>query len=227
VCETTGLHELPTRVLLPTRGSAVDVRRDALVQLCSVIVSAPEHLHDGLRQLPAARLNRRSAASAASTRARRTSWRSCSQLRSLARRIVAVTAEANELDREIISHVRALVPQLLDQSGVGPIVAAQLMISWSHRDRVRSDAALARLAGVPPLLASSGQTIRHRPSRGGDRQLNHALHTVALHRHRHDAARAPQLHRAPRRGRRDDGATRILERYRARPLARHAKARRR
>jgi len=58
-------------------------------------------------------------------------------LRSLARRIEAATEEANELEREIIGHVRALVPALLDESGVGPIVAAQLIVSWSHRDRVR------------------------------------------------------------------------------------------
>jgi hypothetical protein len=66
----------------------------------------------------------------------------------LARRIEAGTEEANELEREIIGHVPALVPQLLSESGVGPIVAAQLIVSWSHRDRVRSEAAFARLAGV-------------------------------------------------------------------------------
>jgi hypothetical protein len=50
--------------------------------------------------------------------------------------------------------------------------AAQLVVTWSHRDRVRSEACFARLAGVAPLPASSGQTIPHRLSRGGDRQLN-------------------------------------------------------
>ena len=98
-------------------------------------------------------------------------------LRSLARRIEAATAEADELEREILDHVRALVPDLLDEPGIGPIVAAQLIVTWSHHDRVRSEACFARLAGVAPLPASSGQTIRHRLSRGGDRQLNRALHT--------------------------------------------------
>ena len=68
----------------------------------------------------------------------------------------------------------------------GPIVAAQLLVAWSHRGRLRSEAAFARLAGVAPLPASSGQTTRHRLSRGGDRQLNRALHTVVLHRRQHD-----------------------------------------
>jgi transposase len=63
-------------------------------------------------------------------------------------------------------------PPLLDEPGIGPIVAAQLIIAWSHPGRVRSEAVFARLAGVAPIPASSGQTTRHRLSRGGDRQLN-------------------------------------------------------
>jgi transposase len=74
------------------------------------------------------------------------------------------------------------VPALLDEPGVGPTVAAQLIGTWSHHNRLSSEAAFARLAGIAPLPASSGQTIRHRLSRGGDRQLNRALHTFILHR---------------------------------------------
>jgi transposase len=109
-------------------------------------------------------------------------------LRSLARRIEAATLEAAELERELLGHLRALAPALLDEPGVGPIVAAQLIVTWSHPGRVRSEAALARLAGVAPVPASSGKTTRHRLSRGGDRQLNRALHTVVLHRRQHDPA---------------------------------------
>ena len=89
-------------------------------------------------------------------------------LRTLARRVQAATAEAAELETEILGHVRALAPQLLDEPGVGPIVAAQLIISWSHHGRLRSEAAFARLAGAAPIPASSGQTTRHRLSRGGE-----------------------------------------------------------
>jgi transposase len=109
-------------------------------------------------------------------------------LRSLARRIQAATIEAAELEREILAHVQALAPALLDEPGVGPIVAAQLIIAWSHPGRLRSEACFARLAGVAPIPASSGQTNRHRLSRGGDRQLNRALHTIILHRRHHDPA---------------------------------------
>jgi hypothetical protein len=73
-------------------------------------------------------------------------------------------------------------PALLAEPGVGPVVAAQLLISWSHHGRVRSDAAFASLAGVAPIEASSGQRSRHRLNRGGDRAPNRALHTVAITR---------------------------------------------
>ena len=64
--------------------------------------------------------------------------------------------------------------------------AERVSPTWSHKGRVRSEAAFARLAGVAPIPASSGQTTRFRLSRGGDRQLNRALHTVILHRRLHD-----------------------------------------
>ena len=215
-----GEHQEALRVLLLARRSAVDVRRVALVQLRSVIVTAPEQLREELRRLPLGQLLRRC------SRFRRSDARPADQhaivltLRSLARRIEAATTEAAELEREILDHVRATAPKLLDEPGVGPIVAAQLIVSWSHRDRVRSEAAFARLAGVAPLPASSGQTIRHRLSRGGDRQLNRALHTVILHRRQHDPATRDYIARRVGEGKSTRDATRILKRYLARHLYR-------
>jgi transposase len=215
-----GQRQEALRVLLLSRRSAVDVRRVALVQLRSVIVTAPEQLRDELRRLPVTKLVQRC------SRFRRSGSRSPDELaivlalRSLARRIEAATAEADELEREIHKHVRALVPELLDEPGVGPIVAAQLIVTWSHKDRVRSEAAFARLAGVAPLPASSGQTIRHRLSRGGDRQLNRALHTVILHRRQHDPATRDYITRRIAEGKSARDATRILKRYLARHLYR-------
>jgi transposase len=69
---------------------------------------------------------------------------------------------------------------------VGPISAAQVLVSWSHAGRLRSEAAFAALAGVNPIPASSGQVTRHRLNRGGGRQLNRALHTIVLARLRDD-----------------------------------------
>ena len=73
-------------------------------------------------------------------------------------------------------------------AGVGPISAAQVLVSWSHPGRLRSEAAFAALAGVAPIACSSGQVQRHRLSRAGDRQLNRVLHTIVLARLRDDPA---------------------------------------
>ena len=141
-------------------------------------------------------------------------------LRTLARRIQTATAEAETLEREILSHVRALVPKLLDDAGIGPIVAAGLIVSWSHHDRIDSEACSLALAGVAPLPASSGQTTRHRLSRGGDRQLNRALHTIVLHRRQHDPATRDYSARRIAEGKTSRDAVRLLKRYLARHLYR-------
>jgi transposase len=189
------------------------------VRLRSVIVTAPESLRDELRRLPLGKLLDRC------SRLRRTSVAADELatrlvLRSLAHRIQAATVEAAELEREILAHVRALAPALLDEPGVGPIVAAQLIVAWSHPGRLRSEACFARLAGVAPIPASSGQTTRHRLSRGGDRQLNRALHTIVLHRRQHDPATRDYIARRVSEGKSTRDATRLLKRYLARHLYR-------
>ena len=95
-------------------------------------------------------------------------------MRSVARRIRALATEIAELKTSIAELVTAAAPQLLQQYGIGPITAAQVFIAWSHPGRCRNEAAFARLAGVAPLQASSGQHTRHRLSRYSDRQLNHS-----------------------------------------------------
>ena len=206
------------RLLLITRRRAVDVRREALTQLRAVTVTAPESLRDELRTLPlgkllnrCSRLRRAGAADELATRL---------VLRSLARRVQAATVEADQLERKIYAHVQSLAPSLLDEPGVGPIVAAQLIVAWSHPGRLRSDACFARLAGVAPIPASSGQTTRHRLSRGGDRQLNRGLHTIVLHRRQHDPATRDYIARRVAEGKSRRDATRLLKRYLARHLYR-------
>jgi transposase len=184
-----------------------------------VIVTAPERLRDELRGLSEGTLLdrcirlRRSTAAADEAATKLV-------LRSLARRVQAATIEAAELEQEIVAHVRALAPALLDEPGVGPIVAAQLLVAWSHRGRLRSEACFARLAGVAPVPASSGQTTRHRLSRGGDRQLNRALHTIVLHRRQHDPTTRDYIAKRIAEGKSRRDATRLLKRYLARHLHR-------
>ncbi len=207
------------RLLLIARGSAVDVRREALSQLRAVVVTAPDRLREQLRGLPTGKLltrcsHFRRSESAADELATRL------VLRSLARRIQAATLEADELEQEILGHVRALAPALLDEAGIGPVVAAQLIVAWSHHGRLRSEACFARLAGVAPVPASSGRTQRHRLNRGGDRQLNRALHTIALHRRQHDPATRDYIARRIAEGKTTREATRLVKRYLARHLYR-------
>jgi hypothetical protein len=77
---------------------------------------------------------------------------------------------------ELRQLIMAVAPALLAQCGIGAISAAQVLISWSHPGRFRSEAAFAMLGGAAPVEASSGQVVRHRLNRGGDRQLHRALH---------------------------------------------------
>ena len=91
-------------------------------------------------------------------------------------------SEIDELERELEAIVTRLVPELLAESGVGPVCAAQLVVSSGDPTRMASEASFAALAGTSPVQASSGLQQRHRLNRGGDRQLNRALHVIALNR---------------------------------------------
>ena len=141
-------------------------------------------------------------------------------LRSVARRVLQLQAEERELGRQIEALTRKLAPQLLDQPGVGPHAAAQLVLSWSHHGRIRSEAAFARLAGAAPIPASSGQTVRHRLDRSGDRKLNRALHMILITRKRAHPPTIAYIERRTHEGKTRREANRCLKRYLARSLYR-------
>jgi hypothetical protein len=100
------------------------------------------------------------------------------------------------------------------------LLAAQIVLAWSHRGRVVSEAAFARLAGAAPIPASSGQTIRHRLDCSGDRQLNRALHQIVLTRRRTHRPTIDYIQRRMQEGKSRREATRCLKRYLARNLYR-------
>jgi transposase len=103
---------------------------------------------------------------------------------------------------------------------VGPLAAAQVVLSWSHRGRIRSEAAFARLAGCAPIPASSGQTIRYRLDRSGDRQLNRALHMILVTRRRTHQPTIAYINQRIQDGKSRREANRCLKRYLARSLYR-------
>jgi len=109
---------------------------------------------------------------------------------------------------------------LLDKTGIGPVTAAIVLAAWSHSGRVRSEAAFAALAGVNPIPASSGNTVRHRLNRGGDRRLNRALHMAVITRMTHDPNTRAYVERRRAEGRTIKEIRRCLKRYLARHLYR-------
>jgi transposase len=155
-------------------------------QLHAVLVAAPAPLRERLSALAGSRL----LAACARVRARREEERVLvGVLQRLGRRARALARELGALDRELEALVEALVPELLGECGVGPVCAAQLVVSSGDPPRMRSEASFAALAGTSPVDASSGRQHRHRLNRGGDRQLNRALHVIALVRHHDETAR--------------------------------------
>lgn len=186
--------------------------------LRALLISAPGELRERLHRLTEHKLLEACSRLRPSADEERTA---CAlALRTLARRISGLREEAALLEGEIERRVRALAPQLLAQPGVGPISAACLVSACSHRGRLRSEAAFARLAGAAPIPASSGQTVRHRLDRGGDRRLNRALHTILLSRRRLDPATRAYVARRLAEGRSEREAVRCLKRYLARSLFR-------
>ena len=122
--------------------------------------------------------------------------------------------------KQLQAIVDDLAPGLTDRRGIGPVSAAQAIVSFSHPGRCRSDAAFAALAGTNPLPASSGRTVRHRLNRGGDRALNRALHTIAVTRMRDCPRTRAYIERRTKEGKTPREIRRCLKRYIARELYR-------
>ena len=98
----------------------------------------------------------------------------------LADALVQARRQLKDNRAQLLAIVDDIAPGLTSRYGVGPVSAAQAIVSFSHPGRCRSEAAYAALGGTSPLPASSGQTVRHRHGRGGDRALNRAIHAIAL-----------------------------------------------
>jgi transposase len=138
--------------------------------------------------------------------------------RDLLGRCRSLTRAIGELDRELQAMTQTLAPRLLQLPGCGPLSAAKLLCEIGPIGRFPSDAKLARHAGVAPLDASSGKRQRHRLDRGGNRQLNCALHRIAITQGRvHPPARS-YLERKQAEGKSRREAVRCLKRQLARTV---------
>lgn len=207
------------RVLLASR-SIIDQQRTAnrnaltaMLRSIDLGVDARKPLTDTQVRGIAAWRTDRTASSDASAIARRE-----------ARRLAAAVLEQSELlkvnHRELHQLTEQLAPGLQDVPGLGPVTAAIIVCAYSHRGRVRSEAAFAALGGIAPLPASSGNTSRHRLSRSGDRQLNRAFDIAVRSRMSYDPATRAYVARRRTEGRTNREIRRCLKRYVCRPVFR-------
>jgi transposase len=211
-------------VLLAARRSAVGAAADAQRQLHALVTAAPERLRARFRGRSTAELLRIAARLRVDARWDLETRTTATVLRQLARRALDLDAEATTHHQAIAALVRAWRPDLLEQFGVGPIIAAVVLCAWSHPGRIRSDAAFAMIAGAAPIPASSGQNVRHRLNRRGDRQLNSALHLIATIRMHRDPATRAYAQRRRAQGKTNAEIKRCLKRYIARQLYRQLEA---
>lgn len=207
------------QILLTARKSLLKSRTQATNQLTALL-----RIHDldvdARRALKPARIHQiatwrtRHNEDTGVTAARAEATRLATEIR---RRDTEIAANKTQLRQ----HAQHAAPALLELVGVGPIVAAQLIVSYSHKGRIRSEAAFARLAGSAPIPASSGNTERHRLHRGGDRDLNSALWRIVFYRthHQHpETLKYIEQHLA--KGQTPREITRALKRFVARSIFR-------
>lgn len=138
----------------------------------------------------------------------------------LARSVIALGVELRANKQHLRELVTVIAPGLLEHAGIGPVSSAVFLAAWSHPGRVRSEAAFASLAGACPIPASSGNTIRYRLNRHGDRQLNWALDVVARSRLLHDPDTRAYATRRRAEGKTPAEIRRIIKRYIARQVHR-------
>jgi transposase len=208
------------RVLLATRKGAIEARTQAIALLKASIVSAPDGLRRHFRRMTTDEQLARAARLRTSPTQSIEHRTTIVALRCVARRALALEAEAADLESQLELLVQMVAPELLAEPGVGTITAAQILNAWSHPGRLRSEAAFASLAGVAPIPASSGQVVRHRLNRGGDRQLNRALHTVVLSRLAYHEETRAYAQRRLAEGKTPREVKRCLKRHLARRLFR-------
>lgn len=214
----SGLAEA-LRMLNVARRSAVKGKTQAVNQLRALLVSAPQSIREAaLKKKPeqciaaCMELDCGDEKNPVMASLKTT-------LRLLARRWSALHGELKELDQHLFRLTKMAAPRLLERFGVGPQTAATLLITaGDNPTRLRNEAALAALCGVSPLQASSGKTNRHRLNRGGDRQANNALWTIALVPMRGDARTREYVARRTGEGLSKKEIFRCLKRYIVREL---------
>jgi transposase len=217
------------RTLRVTRASAVKARTQAFNTLFGVMIGAPSPLRDELVVLTKRTLVNRCLRLRPETEDlltlttdpdRQLMAAIKTSLRDLARRWKALDHEIKTLNQQLDALVTAAAPQLLELHGVGVEIAGQFLVTaGDNPERIRNEAAFAKLCGVAPQPASSGRTTgRHRLSRSGDRAANSALYIVTIVRMRHHEPTRAYVERRTAEGLSKREIIRCLKRYIAREI---------
>jgi transposase len=206
------------RVLRVVRRSATKERIASINQLRALVATAPADLRDQLRDLNGRQLVATTARLRPNATLDATSATKIA-MRALARRIQAQAAEIADYDRLLEELIVEVAPAMLDHYAVGIDTASALLVAaGDNPQRLRNEAAWARLCGVAPVPASSGARHRHRLNRGGDREANSALWRIVLVRMRNHEPTRVYVARRTTEGLSKREIMRCLKRYVAREI---------
>lgn len=212
-----GLAEMIRQVKI-ARDTARKGRTSAIITLKQIVVNSPAEMRESLNELPDKALIDRcagyrvKAVDSTTASAKHT-------LRALARRWLELDAEITSHDAVLDDLTAQASPTLRDRYGIGPDCAAEILIVFGDNpDRIRSEAAFAKLCGTCPIPASSGMTNKHRLCRGGHRQANAALYRTVIVRMRFHQPTIDYVARRTAEGLTKKDIIRCLKRFLAREV---------
>lgn len=212
-----GASEMVRQIKI-ARDTAVKARSSAIITLKTLIVNAPGELREELELLTDRKLI--ACCAGLEPSAMNSPTESVKHaLRALAARWLSLSAEIDLHDRALDEITAAAAPTLREAFGIGPDAAAEMMIvAGDNPERVRSEAAFAKLCGACPIPASSGVTNRHRLFRGGHRQANAALYRIVIVRMRWHQPTIDYVERRTAQGLSKRDIIRCLKRFVAREI---------
>jgi len=217
----TGSSEMIRHIKI-ARDSAVKAKSQAMITIKTLIINAPAELRDTLDQIKGPISLIRHIAALRPGEITSSTASAKASMRAIARRWLSLREEiqAHEVELERMACEKA--PELMKSHGISTqTVAEMLILVGDNPERIKSEAALAKLCGVCPIPASSGKTNRMRLNRGGNRQANAALYRVAIVRMRDDEETKTYAARRTAEGKTRREIVRCIKRYIVREIYRH------
>jgi transposase len=207
------------RHLKIARDTAVKGRTQAMLTLKAIIVSAPASLREQLEGITSKMALIRHLAALRPGKLTSTTASAKTSLRAIARRWLVLDAKIKAHDRQLGDLTEQCAPTMIKAHGMAAGTAAEmLLLVGDNPERIRSEAAFAKLCGACPIPASSGKSHRHRLNRGGNRQANAALYRVVIVRMRSHQPTLDYVQRRTAEGKGKRESIRCLKRFVAREI---------